>query len=85
MNSLPHNDEEEQEHELTTTQFDRLNAIVKLSLWQMTMKEDVQCLPIIYLPLNTTTEEILVHIESAQILVPDRSVNSAKPINQYKG
>ena len=77
-------DEEEQDNELSAKQFKRLNDIVKTSLQQVTMKEDIQCPPIIYLPLYATTEEILARIKNAPV-VNDTSLNTAGTIRQYKG
>ncbi|KAL5508888.1 hypothetical protein EMCRGX_G004150 [Ephydatia muelleri] len=77
-------DEEEQDRELTATQCNRLKDIVKLSLQQVTMKDDIQCPPIVYLPLYATTEEILARIRNAPV-VNDSSLNTAGTIRQYKG
>ena len=77
-------DEEEQDHELSTRQCDKLNDIVKLSLQQVTMKDDIQCPPIVYLPLYATTEEILARIQNAPV-VNDSSLNTAGTIRQYNG
>ena len=77
-------DEEDQDKDLTTTQCDRLKDIVKLSLQQVTMKDDIQCPPIVYLPFHATTEEILACIRNAPV-VNDSSLNTAGTIRQYKG
>ena len=77
-------DEKDQDRELTTTQCDRLKDIVKLSLQQVTMKDDIQCPPIVYLPLYATTKEILARIRNAPV-VNDSSLNTAGTIRQYKG
>ena len=77
-------DEEEQDKELTTRQCDKLNNIVKLSLQQVTMKDDIQCPPIVYLPLYATTDEILARIQNAPV-VNDSSLNTAGTLRQYNG
>ena len=77
-------DEEDQDRELSAPQCNRLKDIVKLSLQQVTMKDDIQCPPIVYLPLYATTEEILARIRNAPV-VNDSSLNTAATIWQYNG
>ena len=77
-------DPEDQDKELTATQCSRLDDIVKLSLKQVTGKDDIQCPPVIYLPLNATTEEIVARIKNAKV-VNDISLSTATTVRQYKG